>query len=233
MVNYLKTLKDILFPCLCLHCEEKIPQGYLCKKCLGKIAFLYSPRCRYCAKPLTLGTSSVCQQCSGKIYPYQRLISATSYKEPMVGLIHLFKYKNYDYLAGFFASLMAKYLSKINFNSHNYHFITPVPLHPDKLKIRGYNQAKLLAKLLSNYFKIPFRDDIIANTNIRPSQTKLLKERREKNVAGVFRAKGNLSGKRVILVDDIFTTGATISACSGALKKRGAETITIITLSKT
>ncbi|MCK4519727.1 MAG: hypothetical protein KAT96_00950, partial [Candidatus Omnitrophica bacterium] len=76
MVNYLKTLKDILFPCLCLHCEEKIPQGYLCKKCLGKIAFLYSPRCRYCAKPLTLGTSSVCQQCSGKIYPYQRLISA-------------------------------------------------------------------------------------------------------------------------------------------------------------
>ncbi|MCK4519754.1 MAG: ComF family protein, partial [Candidatus Omnitrophica bacterium] len=131
------------------------------------------------------------------------------------------------------ASLMAKYLSKINFNSHNYHFITPVPLHPDKLKIRGYNQAKLLAKLLSNYFKIPFRDDIIANTNIRPSQTKLLKERREKNVAGVFRAKGNLSGKRVILVDDIFTTGATISACSGALKKRGAETITIITLSKT
>ena len=233
MIKYLKTLKDILFPCLCLHCEKKIPQGYLCKECFGKITFIYPPHCRYCSRSLTLGASSTCRQCTGKIYPYQKLISATAYKEPMVSLIHFFKYKNCDYLAGFLASLMIRYLSKINFKASHYHFITPVPLHPDKLKIRGYNQAKLLAKLLSNYFKIPFRDDIIIRTNIRPSQTKLLKEKRKKNVEGIFAAKEDLSGKRIILVDDIFTTGSTISACSDALRKKGAEAITIITLSKT
>ena len=232
MTNYLKILRDILFPRLCLHCEKKILQGYLCKECFGKIVFLPAPYCRYCAKPLTPGTSNTCRQCSGKIYPYQRLISTITYKEPVASLIHLFKYKNCDYLAEFFASLMANYLSKINFDFNNYHFITPVPLHRDKLKIRGYNQARLLAKPLSNHFKIPFRDDIMLNTNIRPSQTKLLKEKREKNVAGIFRAKEDLSGKRIILIDDIFTTGSTVSACSSALREKGAEIITIVTLSK-
>lgn len=233
MINYLKTLKDLLFPCLCLYCEKKISQGYLCKECLEKIIFLYPPRCHYCAKPLTLSTPNTCQQCSKKNYPYQRLISATAYKEPLISLIHLFKYKNCDYLADFLTSLMIKQLSKINFDASNYHFITPIPLHRDKLKTRGYNQTQLLAKLLSNYFKIPFRDDIIINTNIRPSQTKLLKKKREKNVTGIFTIKKNLNKKRIILVDDIFTTGSTISACSNALKEKGTEAITIITLAKT
>ena len=229
--NYLKAARDILFPCLCLYCEKKIPRGYLCRECLEKIVFLYPPRCRCCAKPL-FSVSDTCEQCSGKVYPYQRLISTTAYEGPMISLIHLFKYKNYDYLAGYLASLMVKYLSKAGFNSHNYHFVTPVPLHRDKLKIRGYNQAELLAKLLSNYFKIPFRDDIISNTNIRPSQTKLSVEKRKKNVEGIFAATENLSGKRIILIDDIFTTGSTANACSQALREKGAEAITIITLSK-
>jgi len=128
---------------------------------------------------------------------------------------------------------MIKHLSEIGFNPSHYHLNTPVPLHKDKLKIRGYNQAGLLAKLLSNYFKIPFRDDIIGNTNIRPSQTKLRKEKREKNVEGAFVVKENLRNKRIILVDDIFTTGSTVNACSKALRERGAEGITVITLSKT
>ena len=229
--NYLKAVRDILFPCLCLYCEKKIPRSYLCRECLEKIVFLYPPRCRYCAKPL-FSASNVCKQCSGRIYPYQRLISTTAYQGPMISLIHLFKYKNYDYLAGYLASLMVKYLSKAGFNPYNYHFITPVPLHRDKLKIRGYNQSGLLAKLLSNYFKISFRDDIITNTNIRPSQTKLSIEKREKNVKGIFAVTENLSGKKIILIDDIFTTGSTVNACSQALGEKGAEAITIITLSK-
>ena len=231
-INYLKAARDILFPCLCLHCEKKILQGYLCRECLEKIVFLYPLRCRYCAKPL-LNTSNVCKQCSGKIYPYQELISATAYKEPIVSLIHLFKYRNYDYLADYLASLMIKCLSKASFNPHNYHFITPVPLHRDKLKIRGYNQAKLLAKLLSNHFKISFRDDIIINTDIRPSQTKLSVEKRKKNIQGIFTATKDLTDKRIILIDDIFTTGSTVNACSKALGERRAENITVITLSKT
>lgn len=231
--DYLRAVKDIFFPCLCLCCGKKISKRYLCGECQEKIVFLHPPRCRYCTKPLAPNSSGICKECSSKIYPYQKIISTTVYREPIPGLIHLFKYKNCDYLAGFLSSLMIKYLSKIGFNPSRYHLITPVPLHKDKLKIRGYNQAGLLAKLLSNYFKIPFRDDIIGNTNIRPSQTKLQKEKREKNVEGVFVVEENLRNKRIILVDDIFTTGSTVNACSKALGERGAENITVITLSKT
>jgi len=217
--SYLKVIKDLLFPRLCLSCEKKISQSYLCQECEEKIVFL----------PF----SDSCQGCSKKIYPYQRLISATVYKEPMASLIHLFKYKNCDYLAGFLSSLMVKHLGKIGFNPNKYQLITAVPLHKDKLKIRGYNQAGLLSKLLSNHFKIPFRDDIIGNTNIRPSQTKLPKQKREKNVQGIFVVKEDLQNKNIILVDDILTTGSTASACSVALKEKGAGNITVITLSKT
>ena len=231
--TYLRAIKDILFPCLCVCCEKKILKDYLCGECAGRIVFLSPPRCRYCLKPLSVNSSGSCQECSRKIYPYQRLISATAYKEPITSLIHLFKYKNCDYLANFLASLIERHLLKIGFNPNRYQFITPVPLHKDKLKIRGYNQAGLLAKLLSNHFKIPFRDDIIGNTNIRPSQTKLPKEKREKNVEGVFVVRKSLENENIILVDDIFTTGSTASACSRVLKEKGAGNITVITLSKT
>ncbi len=231
--SYLRVIKDLLFPCLCLCCEKKISQGYLCRECEGKIVFLTPARCRYCLRPLSINSSGLCQECSRKIYPYQRLISATAYKEPMASLIHLFKYKNCDYLADFLSSLIVKHLAKIGFNPNRYQLIIPVPLHKDKLKIRGYNQAGLLSKLLSNYFKIPFRDDIIGNTNIRPSQTKLPKEKREKNVQGVFVVREELQNKNIILVDDIFTTGSTASACSRTLKEKGAGNITVITLAKT
>ncbi|MCK4912151.1 MAG: ComF family protein [Candidatus Omnitrophica bacterium] len=151
----------------------------------------------------------------------------------MLSLIHLFKYKNYDYLAGFLSSLIIKHLSEIGFNPNKYKLITSVPLHKDKLKIRGYNQSGLLSKLLSNHFKIPFKDDIIENTNIRPSQTKLPREKREKNTEGIFVVKENLENKSIILVDDIFTTGSTVSACAKALKEKCAGNVTVITLSKT
>ncbi len=231
--SYLRVLRDLLFPCLCLCCEKKISQDYLCRECEEKIVFLPPPRCRYCLRPLGINSSGSCQECSKKIYPYQRLISATVYKEPMTSLIHLFKYKNCDYLAGFLSELMVRYLVKTGFNPNKHQIIAPVPLHKDKLKIRGYNQAGLLSKLLSNHFKISFRDDIIGNTDIRPSQTKLPKQKRGKNVQGVFVVREDLQNKNIILVDDIFTTGSTASACSRVLKEKGAGNITVLTLSKT
>ena len=106
-------------------------------------------------------------------------------------------------------------------------------MHKHKLKIRGYNQAQLLAKLLSNNFKIPLRNDIIDTVNIRPSQAKLQKQKRQENVKGVFAARKNLKNKKIILIDDIFTTGATAASCCQALAEKQADKIVVITLSKT
>ncbi len=127
---------------------------------------------------------------------------------------------------------MTAHLEKIKFDFSGYNLITSVPMHRDKLKTRGYNQAAVLAKLLSNYFKIPFSNDIMTVVNIRPSQTKLSQDKRKENIEGIFRGRKNLKNKKIILIDDILTTGATVNSCCQELKRMQASIITVITLAK-
>ena len=232
--EYLTVLGNILIPNLCLGCEKKTPSRHLCLDCQEKIVFLHPPLCQYCAQPLKGKTTAICGHCSKKSHPpYNNLVSATAYKEPTVRLIQLFKYKQHDYLAEFLSSLMVKHLSKIKFSITGYDFMTSVPLHKYKLKIRGYNQTELLGRLLSNHFRIPYRNDIISCINAGLSQTKLSKGKRENNVKGIFIAKTTLKNRKIILIDDIFTTGATVRSCCQALREKGASVITVMTLSKT
>lgn len=231
--NYLNALKNIFFPNLCLSCEKKIENGHLCHSCREKIAFTPLIICKFCASSLNENLINPCKTCSKNPPDYTRIICTTIYKEPIISLIHLFKYKNHQYLAEFLASLMQKHISAIGLNLGSYDFITAVPMHKYKLKTRGYNHARLLAKLLSNYFKIPFKDDIIASTYIKYSQAKLPGNKRKSNVAKAFFVEKDLTNKKIILIDDIFTTGATIQSCSKKLKLKGAEKIIVLTLSKT
>lgn len=151
----------------------------------------------------------------------------------MSSLIQLFKYQNYDYLGEFLAQLIVKHLKGIEFSACSYHYITAVPLHRYKLKMRGYNQAELLAGFLSNHFKIPLKNDIISVTRFKPSQAKLTKLKRQTNVKGIFKVSNTVKKLNFLLVDDIFTTGSTVFACADALKEKGANMITVLTLSKT
>jgi ComF family protein len=118
-------------------------------------------------------------------------------------------------------------------NIQEYDIMMPVPCHPDTKKIRGYNQSFLLAKLLSNYFKISLENDIIQVACAKASQTKLLVTERQKNVEGAFKVKKEIHGKKIILVDDILTTGATIFSCGRELKAKGAKVVTAVTIAKT
>lgn len=231
--GYLGGLKNIFLPALCFSCESKIADGYLCQNCLQKIEFLYPPLCRTCAKPIDNNKTGLCANCRGKTFAYERLICVTSYQEPISSLIHFFKYKNYECLIDLFSSLMIKHLAKIGLNYSSYDFATAVPMYAAKQRDRGYNQAVLLAKSLANYFEIPFKDGIIYESYEKVSQTKLVSSRRRENVKGAFYVKESISGKKILLIDDIFTTGATVGECAGALKENGAREVTIITLSKT
>ncbi|MCF7907407.1 MAG: ComF family protein [Candidatus Omnitrophica bacterium] len=231
--KYIKTAKNLLFPLTCFSCEKKIHQGQLCNDCYKKIKFLKPPLCRYCLRKIDEPEKLTCNKCKTKLYPYMRAISATEYKEPLTKLIQLFKYRNCDYLGDLLAQLIIKHLEDIQFSAYRYHCITAVPLHRYKLKMRGYNQAEVLANFLSNHFNIPLRNDIISVTRFRPSQTKLARLKRQNNVKGIFNASNAVKNLNLILVDDIFTTGSTIFACSEALKEKGANIITALTLSKT
>jgi competence protein ComFC len=209
--NYLKALQDILIPRLCFHCAKKIPQGVICRECLG----LVEP------------AKQAAQLPAGALY--NRLICAVEYKEPVITLIHRFKYSHCDYLAGCLAEFMVQSLARFPANAD---LITCVPTHPQKLKARGYNPPGLLARSLANYFKIPFADDIIYEYAYRPSQTALTREKRSHNPENAFGAKDTCRGKDIALVDDVFTTGSTINGCCRALRKQGAGTITAITLAR-
>lgn len=215
---YLNALKNLFFPKTCFCCEEKTEHLPLCLNCTKEITFLYPPLSEYQTKEHAF---------------FDKTISITAYKEPLISLIHLFKYCNLEYLAPFFSLLMAKHLLKTGFNVNNYDLITAVPLHKYKLKIRGYNQAEKIAQNLSNYLQIPLRNDIIENIKFRPSQTKLTPHKRQQSIVGIFKASKEVKNKRIILIDDIMTTGSTVTSCSQALKEKGAGHITVITLSKT
>lgn len=231
--KWLTAAKDIFFPSLCFSCERKTKQEYLCAACQEQIHFLFPPLCRRCSAPIKNNPYGRCKNCLNKPPAYDRVISVTAYKNPMANLIHLFKYQNCSYLEKLFSRLMISHLEKIGFTATAYDFIVPVPLHPLKQKIRGYNQAALLAQALANHFKKPLKDDIIYRHEFNPSQTTVKKEKREENVEVSFNVPADLKNKKIILVDDIFTTGATISACSRVLRRQRAERITAITLAKT
>ena len=230
--NLLKALINIIFPPRCFICENIIKDNILCPQCRGKIKFLTPPLCRLCAKEMKNSTAELCGHCRSKKTPYNQLISCLRYQEPVRTIIHLVKYKYYDYLMDFLSSLAIDYLSRINFSCTAYDFITAVPAHYIRTREREYNQSLLLAKNISIYLKIALKDDIIFCKKNKPSQTRFEKNRRAENVKDIFEVKKDLENKNIILVDDILTTGSTILECVKALKEKNAGMITVITLAK-
>jgi ComF family protein len=174
----------------------------------------------------------MCKNCRNKKIFYNQLLSIALYREPLLSLIHLFKYRHYDFLKIFFSSLIGNHLKRIGFNSSSYDFILSVPSHPLRIKEREYNQAQILAEGIADYFDLPVRDDILLCKKYHKSQTKISRKERLQNIKNVFFVKENLAGKNIILVDDVVTTGTTIYECSKVLKEKGANKITVITLAK-
>ena len=231
--EYLKAITNVIFPARCFTCGNITRNNVLCRNCREKIKFLIPPLCRFCSKEIKNNPLSICSNCRHKEFPYNRIISCLHYAEPVRTLIHLVKYRHYDYLINFLSSLVISYLSRINFSPISYDFITAVPAHYIRMREREYNQSLLLAKKLSIYLKIALKDDIIFCTKNKLSQTKFEKSQRQKNVAGIFKVRENLNNKNIILIDDILTTGSTVTECAKVFREKNAGQITVITLAKT
>ncbi|RKY31819.1 MAG: hypothetical protein DRP68_04470 [Candidatus Omnitrophota bacterium] len=229
--SWQETLKEIFFPRVCFICEREIKEGILCQLCFEKIVFLTPPLCRMCSLPLK-SNSNLCRNCRNKYFFYDQLVSVALYQTPLSSLIHLFKYREYAFLKKFFASLMVSHLKRIGFDFTPYNLIVSVPSHPLRIREKGYNQSQLLAEELSSFLNIPYSKNILICTKYHKTQTQLNYRERILNIEGNFCAQGDLTGKNIILVDDVVTTKATISECSKVLKERGASSITIITLAR-
>ncbi len=229
--SWWETLKGIFFPSVCFICERKIKEGILCQSCFEKIVFLTPPLCKMCSLPVNPETN-LCRNCRNKYFFYDQLISVALYQNPLSSLIHLFKYKEYAFLKKFFTSLMVTHLKRIGFDFIPYNLIVNVPSHPLRIREKGYNQSQLLAEELSLSLNIPHSKNTLICTKYYKTQTQFNFRERIINIKGKFYAQGDLTGKNIILVDDVVTTKATVSECSKVLKEKGASSITVITLAR-
>jgi len=227
---------DILFPRRCAACGAKIFgfSGQICSDCSEGIFFLQNPLCRTCGRELG-GTSDrdyLCGDCLGDPPPYTLARSIVRYSAPVRKLLYGLKYGNDTSVMPGIGEITASF-DMSPFDHCDY--IVPVPLHPGRLRRRGLNQSVLLAKIF--FRKQP---DTVLNSNsllrIRNTipQTGLDGRLRRKNLRGAFNLSDKIpvSGLTICLVDDVFTTGTTVSECSRVLLCHGVKEVRVITLAR-
>lgn len=167
--------------------------------------------------------------CRSGLQGFDRAASFGFYEGTLRSLIHLFKYSGMRPLAAQLSRLMDRALPI----DERYDLIVPVPLHWQRRWKRGFNQSELLAREISRHRRIPIVD-ALQRSKSTAAQAALTSAARRRNMAGAFRPRPqvDLSGKRVLLIDDVLTTGATASACARALKKAGASGVSLLTLAR-
>ncbi len=184
--------------------------------------------CWLCRRDAVLGRDHICAGCREKLrscirpaapQPLDGLSAGLIYEEPVRAAVHAFKYSNQRYLALFFAQYMSVP------EDWTIDCMTPVPLHPFKHWLRSFNQSELLCKALSSELELPMRTDLLRRTRFTATQTHLSAKERQKNVKNAFQANPAVKGLSILLVDDVTTTHATLTACAEALKKAGAKRV--------
>lgn len=197
----------------------------VCPECLLKLKKVEWPYCLKCGKTIDNEEEEFCQDCSKIPKSYKRGYPLFEYTEGIKKALYDFKYKNQRQYASFFAKSISQYygkqLCKLNIDG-----LIPVPVHKQKRRSRGYNQAELLARELSKQLQIPmYSKYLVRQINTNP-QKELNDISRMKNLKNAFKiGKNTIKLKKVLLVDDIYTSGATIEACTKVLMKAGVEEI--------
>lgn len=231
--NFKKLILDLIFPIACVKCKKE--GEIFCDNCADKIEIFNKPYCPVCRFRLANSPNGESDLSIGKIIiqhkncqrksNLKKLIAAASHNEPLIKeLIEIYKYQFVSILAKPLASLIIKSIG--NLAEKNKYMIVSVPLHRKRLQWRSFNQAELLAKNLSNYFNIEL-SDILTRTKETVPQVKLNFEERALNIKDAFSINSeiNLKGKIVLLVDDVYTSGATMNECAGLLKEAGAKEV--------
>ncbi|MFN8453613.1 MAG: ComF family protein [Anaerolineae bacterium] len=224
-----QSLLDLLFPPNCIVC--KAPKQWLCESCYNQITFIVPPICLRCGTP---GSSqgSVCEQCRHNPLQFIGGIRSASYFEdnPIRPAIHFLKYRNHKAVVTVLAKILAQAYQRYGLEAD---VIVPVPLHPVRLRERGYNQSELLAHSLSQELGLSLDTKSLQRTRQTKSQMTLGSNERHHNVAGAFACRGtDLRGQKVLLIDDVCTTGSTLDSCAEALMQNGVASVWGLTLAK-
>lgn len=203
----------------CVLCGSMNRHGLWCEACEHALPRLHEPLCRICAAPVPQG--DLCGHCISHPPVFTRTTAVYAYTFPVNKLIQQLKYGDQLALADALSGQLAKRIDRENLPDR----IVAMPLHPDKLRQRGYNQALLLARNLARELDIELLTHACHRVRNTPSQSTLPFKERGRNVRNAFVCDVDLSGKRVVLVDDVLTSGASLSALATAIRKQGASEI--------
>jgi ComF family protein len=241
-------LVSVFFPGGCRLCERLLTRASrlpICEECLGAFPALSSRVCSICGSPALAATTLPqpenvgssgndalkCLDCAERTYRFERARSYAAYRGTLARAVVLLKFERIEPLAAYFAERLATLAQRANLSAD---IIVPIPLHRTRERERGFNQAELIAKEVARRLRLPFKPILLTRTKARPDKHILTNDERWRIVRGAFatRPGSQVDNKRVLLVDDVMTTGATLDACAGALLEAGAKSVIGLTVAR-
>lgn len=237
----LDALASLVFPAPCRICEATLTTASripICSTCLDSLQVLAGAACQKCGRPFVSAVAAavpqpLCHLCRRDVYNFDLARSFAAYTDAMVRAIVLLKYHAVTPLGGWFAARLAEMVAR-NPDAFAADVVVPVPLHVSRLRERGYNQAELIARPLAKRLGLPLRSYLLVRTRPRPDKLKLTRKERWRTVRGAYamRSDTKIDKLRVLLVDDVFTTGATLDACARVLRQAGASRVVALTVAR-
>jgi ComF family protein len=229
---------SLLYPENCQLCRAGragAAQGFVCSRCWQGVRFVRPPWCDRCGLPFAgeITTTFECANCRELTLHFESARAAVVASGVVLEVIHRYKYQQAEWFEPFLTDLLCREAAPV-VRGGSWDAVVPVPLHPRRERERGFNQAARLAAALARACDLPVRRDWVRRMEFTRTQTALSRAERAANMRGVFEARPGLrlNGQRVVLVDDVLTTGATTSACAKALLDAGAGRVVVWTLAR-
>ncbi len=237
--DYAETALTFVYPNVCQVCRDAVAtktEGYVCVGCWRNVRFIVPPLCDRCGTPFQgeISGNFECTNCREMDLQFSSAHSAVAAKGMVLDIIHRWKYSRAIWFEPFLAGLLVRE-AKPALLDGGWNCLVPVPLHPVRQAEREFNQAEHLVRHLSEATGIPARTDLVRRVNITATQTTLSRSERAQNMHKAFApgpGREFVRGKRVVIVDDVLTTGATTSACAEVLKACGAVDVCVWTVAR-
>lgn len=229
---------NLLFPAVCQLCgaaRATAAEGYVCPGCWQNVRFITPPWCERCGLPYPgdITTAFECANCRDLDLHFRCARASVVANDFLRGVIHRYKYNRELWFEPFLTDLLVRQAAPA-LRGENLAGIVPVPLHPVKQREREFNQAERLARALAESLGIPVRTDLVKRVQPTRTQTQLDKHARADNVRRAFASAlpESLHGERLLVLDDVLTTGATTSAVARVLREHGAGDVLVWTLAR-
>ncbi len=226
--QYVEDFVELLLPPTCVGCGAR--GAHFCPRCVRRIRYIRPPYCLRCGQPLTEG--NLCHRCQrGYLQYLDRARAMATFSSPLREAIHHFKYRSHLRVGAILGELMAYRLRRDSLRNF---VLIPVPLHQERERARGYNQAALLARYIAQQLDLPVWETALLRVRKTQPQVNLHLHERMANVRNAFAVAphADVRGRSILLIDDVMTTGSTLEACAHALKQAGATHVAAYVLAR-